>query len=130
MAGRVSAFENRSKRLRGASSGHQSARRVARRSAVVLAEDQEAGMQHRLTIDYGDDVLFSSGLTRGAFDEEARFLLAAKLYEVGRLRSGLAAKLCGKGRVDFLLALPRIGIAMSNLQPEDLDSDVEFIRRG
>jgi hypothetical protein len=25
-------------------------------------------MQHRLTIDYGDDVLFSSGLTRGAFD--------------------------------------------------------------
>ena len=39
-------------------------------------------MQHRLTIDYGDDVLFSSGLTRCAFDEEARFLLAAKLYEV------------------------------------------------
>jgi hypothetical protein len=59
-------------------------------------------MEHRLTIDYGDDVLFSSGLTRGAFDEEARFLLAAKLYEVGRLSSGLAAKLCGKGRVDFL----------------------------
>ena len=47
-------------------------------------------MQHHLTIDYGDDVLFSSGLTRGAFDEEARFLLAAKLYEVGRLSSGLA----------------------------------------
>jgi predicted HTH domain antitoxin len=87
-------------------------------------------MQHRLTIDYGDDVLFSSGLTRGAFDEEARFLLAAKLYEVGRLSSGLAAKLCGKGRVGFLLALPQIGVAMSNLQPEDLDSEVEFMRRG
>ena len=65
-----------------------------------------------------------------AFDEEARFLLAAKLYEVGRLSSGLAANLCGKGRVDFLLALPRIGVAMSNLQPEDLDSEVEFMRRG
>jgi hypothetical protein len=34
-------------------------------------------MQRRSTLDYGDDVLFSSGLTRGAFDEEARFLLAA-----------------------------------------------------
>ncbi len=74
-------------------------------------------MQHRLTIDYGDDILFSSGLTRGAFDEEARFLLAAKLYEVGRLSSGLAAKLCGKGRVDFLLALPRIGVAWLKKTP-------------
>jgi hypothetical protein len=34
-------------------------------------------MQYRLTIEYGGDILFSSGLTRGAFDEEARFLLAA-----------------------------------------------------
>jgi hypothetical protein len=41
-------------------------------------------------------------LTRGAFDEEAR----------------------------FFLALPRIGVAMSNLQPEDLDSEVELMRRG
>lgn len=87
-------------------------------------------MQHLLTIEYGDDVLFSSGLTRGAFDEEARFLLAAKLYEMGRLSSGQAAKLCGKGRVDFLLSLPRIGVAISNLQLEDIESEVEFIRRG
>jgi len=50
-------------------------------------------MQHRLTIDYGDDVLFSSGLTRGAFDEEARFLLAAKLYEVGRPTYPIMAQL-------------------------------------
>jgi predicted HTH domain antitoxin len=87
-------------------------------------------MSHLLTIEYGDDVLFSSGLTRGEFDEEARFLLAAKLYEMGRLSSGQAAKLCEKGRVDFLLSLPRIGVSISNLRAEDIDSEVEFIRRG
>lgn len=87
-------------------------------------------MQHRLTIEYGDDILFSSGLTRGEFDEEARFILAGKLYEMGRLSSGQAAKLCGKGRVDFLLSLPRIGVSISNLRAEDIDSEVEFIRRG
>ena len=87
-------------------------------------------MQHRLTIEYGDDVLFSSGLTRHEFDQEARFILAAKLYELGRLSSGQAAKLCGKGRVDFLYSLPRIGISMSNLRPEDVEAEVEFIRRG
>jgi hypothetical protein len=31
-------------------------------------------MGHQLTIEYGDDVLFSSGLTRHELDEEARFL--------------------------------------------------------
>jgi len=87
-------------------------------------------MQHRLTIEYGDDVLFSSGLTRHEFDQEARFILAAKLYELGRLSSGQAAKLCGKGRVDFLYSLPRVGISMSNLRPEDIEAEVEFIRRG
>ena len=81
-------------------------------------------MQHLLTIEYGDDVLFSSGLTRGAFEDEARFLLAAKLYEMGRLSSGQATKLCGKGRVDFLLSLPRIGVAVSNLRPEDIEAEV------
>jgi hypothetical protein len=35
-----------------------------RRAKAVLACGQEAAMQHRLTIDYGDDVLFSSGLAR------------------------------------------------------------------
>jgi predicted HTH domain antitoxin len=60
---------------------------------------------------------------------EARFLLAAKLYETGLLSSGQAAKLCGKERVDFLLSLPRIGVAVSNLQPEDIEAEVEFIRR-
>ena len=87
-------------------------------------------MPHELTIEYGDDVLFSSGLTRHEFDQEARFVLAAKLYELGRLSSGQAAKLCGKGRVDFLLSLPRIGVSISNLQPEDSEAEAEFIRRG
>jgi predicted HTH domain antitoxin len=87
-------------------------------------------MPHSLTIKYGDDILFSSGWTRSEFDSEARFILAAKLYEMGRLSSGQAAKLCGKGRVDFLVSLPRIGIPISNLQPEDIESEVEFIERG
>ncbi len=87
-------------------------------------------MAHTLTMDYGDDVLLSAGQTREEFEEEARFILAAKLYEMGRLSSGQAAKFCGKGRVDFLLSLPRIGISISNLRPEDADAEREFLLRG
>ena len=85
-------------------------------------------MSHSLTIPYGDDILLSVGLSVDEFAEEARFLLAAKLYELGKLSSGQAAELCGKGRVDFLLSLPRVGVSISNLRPEDAESEIEFLR--
>jgi predicted HTH domain antitoxin len=85
-------------------------------------------MTHTLAIEYDDEVLFSTGMPERDFNEEARFLLAAKLYELGRLSSGKAAALCGKGRVDFLLSLPRVGVPVSNLRPEDADAEVEFLR--
>jgi hypothetical protein len=40
-------------------------------------------MAHTLEIEYGDDVLLSAGLTQEQFNQEARFLLAAKLFELG-----------------------------------------------
>lgn len=83
-------------------------------------------MKYELTIEYEDDVLFSTGLSRDEFDDEASLLLAAKLYELGRLSSGQAAKLCSKSRVDFLLSLPRIGVSISNLRPEDAVDEVRF----
>lgn len=87
-------------------------------------------MSHTLTIEYGDDVLFSVGLSRDEFDKEARLLLAAKLYELGKLTSGQAARFCGRGRVDFLLSLPRVGVSISNLRPEDADAELAFIHNG
>jgi len=83
-------------------------------------------MSHTLRIEFGDDILFSLGMSVEQFSDEARFLLAAKLYELGRLSSGQAAKLCGKGRVEFLLSLPRIGVPVSNLRPEDAATEIEF----
>lgn len=86
-------------------------------------------MAYRMTIEYGDDLLFSTGMSRSELETEARFLLAAKLYELGRLTSGQAAKLCGKERVEFLYDLPRIGVSMSNLRPEDAEAELAFIGR-
>jgi predicted HTH domain antitoxin len=84
---------------------------------------------HTLTVEYGDDVLFSLGLSHQEFSDEARFLLSAKLYELGRLTSGQAARLCGRGRVDFLQSLPRAGVALTNLKPEDAADEIAFARR-
>lgn len=84
----------------------------------------------QITFEVGDDVLAGLGLSAEKFSEEARWLLAAKLYELGRLSSGKAAELCGKERVDFLLELPRLGVSVSNLQPEDADDEIRFGRDG
>jgi predicted HTH domain antitoxin len=83
-------------------------------------------MSNALTIEYDDALLFNLGLARDEFSAEARFLLAAKLYELGRLSSGEAAKLAGKGRVDFLISLSKIGVPLSNLRPEDSQAEIEF----
>ncbi len=79
-----------------------------------------------LTIEYGDDLLFRLGVSRERFPDEAKFLLAAKLYELGRLSSGEAAQFAGKSRVEFLFALSNIGLPMSNLREVDLSSELDF----
>jgi predicted HTH domain antitoxin len=87
-------------------------------------------MTHTLRIEYGDELLLGLGLSPAEFDAEAKLLLAAKLYELGRLTSGQAAKLCGKERVDFLMSLPRAGVRPSNLREEDADVEIVFARHG
>jgi len=83
-------------------------------------------MSHQLIIDYDDDLLANIAFSPDEFAEEARLLLAAKLYEQGKLSSGQAAKLCGKGRVEFLYSLVRVGIPMSNLRPDDAELEIDF----
>ncbi len=60
------------------------------------------------------------------FSDEARFLLALKLFETGRISSGKAGTLCGKGRVAFLIAASRAGVPVVDLTDEELAQ--EFAR--
>ena len=87
-------------------------------------------MSHRLEIQYEDDLLLGLGMSPGEFSKEARMLIAAKLYELGRISSGQGAELCGMSRVQFLYELPRLGTPASNLTESDLDEELTFARNG
>ena len=87
-------------------------------------------MLHTLMIEYGDEVLLSLSVSPEQFASEAKFLLAAKLYELGRLTAGQAAAFAGRGRIEFLFALRSIQVPMSNLTVEDLDAELKFINNG
>lgn len=62
--------------------------------------------------------------TAQEFAHEAKMAMAAKLYEMRRLSSGMASALAGVGRVEFLLELHRYGVAVIDLNQEDLEQDV------
>ncbi len=87
-------------------------------------------MSKTLTIEYDDDVLLNLSVSPEQFAAEAKFLLAAKLYELGRLSAGQAAKFAGQERVEFLFALRNINLPMSNLTLDELDNELNFARNG
>lgn len=57
------------------------------------------------------------------FADEARFLLALKFFELGRISSGKAGRLCGMGRVEFLLAASRAGVPVVDMNAEELKDE-------
>jgi predicted HTH domain antitoxin len=67
-------------------------------------------------------------LSDSEFAREVRFLAAAKLYELGRLSSGKAARLAGLERVAFLHELARIGVPAINLREEEAEAEVQAAR--
>lgn len=73
-----------------------------------------------LTLELPVDGLPSAAELPDNFSEEARFLLAAKLFEQGRISSGKAGRLCGMGRVEFLMAASRAGVAVVDLSGDEL----------
>ena len=77
-----------------------------------------------LRIEIPEEFLVASGQSREEFVREAKFLLAAKLFELGRLSSGRAAELCQMGRVDFLFAVGRLGVPVVNLDEEELKREL------
>lgn len=59
------------------------------------------------------------------FVQEAKLAMAAKLFEMKRLSSGMAAQLIGMDRVHFLAQLQRFGVPMIDLDDDELASDAD-----
>lgn len=56
--------------------------------------------------------------------DEARLLLAVKLYEVGKVTLGQAAKLAGFSKRAFMEILGRYGVPVFNYSAEDLRQEL------
>ena len=76
-----------------------------------------------LMLEFPIDALALPGASPESLASEAKFMLALKLFEVGRLSSGKAGQLCGMGRVEFLLAAGRAGVPVATLDEEELSAE-------
>lgn len=76
-----------------------------------------------LTIPYPEELLLSLKENPSEFEAEARLLLAVKFYELGKVSTGMAARLAGMSRVAFLFALGRFGLSPIGVEPDELSED-------
>lgn len=82
-----------------------------------------------LTIEYPPEILWALEQEPEEFQQEASLLLALKLFETGKLTSGLAAKLAGIPRIAFLFLLSRHGLSPFGQDPGEIEQDLTHARR-
>jgi predicted HTH domain antitoxin len=74
-------------------------------------------------IDLPESILLSTGQSQEDFVRDAKFFVALKLFELGRISSGRAAEICGVPRIEFLLLAGRSGVPVADLDAEELSRE-------
>ena len=81
-----------------------------------------------VTIPYPDDLPEALGQSPESFERQIRFLVAAKIYELGHISSGQAADLAGINRAEFLEELGHHRIPVFNYSLSELEQEIQEAR--
>ena len=84
-------------------------------------------MTNTLKIECGDELAVALGKRQTEVDDEIKLASAMKLFEMGRISSGLAARLAGITRIEFLLLCKQYKVSIFQQDEDELASDVKEI---
>lgn len=79
-----------------------------------------------ITLSIPDETLLALKLNPHPLGAELRFAAAVKLYKLGRMSSGAAAKLAGVPRTVFLSRLADYGVDTFKLSEEELRQETRL----
>ncbi len=83
-------------------------------------------MERLISINYPESLAFSLKMDNQEFKNEIKIISLIKLYELGKISSGLAANLLGMNRVDFLDLLQKYNVSYFHKGLEnELESDLK-----
>jgi len=85
---------------------------------------RHSGFMKTLTLHVPDALLLQSGSSEESLTREAQWQLALRFFELGRLTSGQAADMCEINRLDFLMAASRAGVAVADLDGDELTQEI------
>lgn len=81
-------------------------------------------MKQLISINYPESLAFSLKMENQEFKSEIKTISLIKLYELGKISSGLAAKLLNMNRIDFLELLEKYNVSYFHKGLEnELESD-------
>ena len=80
----------------------------------------------QITLEIPEDSLHALRLTPETAGREIRLVAAVKLYELGKLSSGAAARMADLSRVEFLHRLGDYGVPAFNASLEDLQHETHL----
>ena len=78
-----------------------------------------------ITLKVPDALPAALGVRLQDAEKEIRLMAALKMFDTGRISSGMAAELAGITRAEFLLRCGEYGVSVFQQTPEELEKDVQ-----
>ena len=77
----------------------------------------------QIEISYPETLAFSLKMKNQEFEREMKIISLVKLYELGKISSGMAAKILNISRLDFLTILSLYNASYFSTSEKDLELD-------
>ena len=81
-----------------------------------------------LVVQYPDDLVKASGKPREVVEAAMRFQLGVRMFQLGELSLGQAAKLAGMNKLIFADELGKLKIPIINWDEEQIEAELNAIR--